>query len=324
MRFVAGLLVSLSCFGQTRAPAIESIRRDELKADLYFLASDSMRGRMTGTAEYNLAAEWIASRYARSGLQPLAPDGSYFHRFDLVRSRLAEGNRLAVSRGPETRQIAKQGSDFYPLIFSADAEARGRVQFAGFGIHAPPLKWDDYAGQTVKNSIVMLLEGEPAPDDPKSPFDGLVTSEYANNLRKTLEAQEQGAKAVLIVNARTPDTRMRSFATTAAAYWPAKAPHLERYTLAAYANRIRIPAVQISPALAEHILGRELEPLFKQAVQGPMKSFPESAFTIELATALNRTVVEDRSVVAKIEGSDPSLKKEAVLISAHYDHNGAE
>ena len=305
-------------------PAIESIRRDELKADLYFLASDAMRGRLTGTAEYKLAAEWIASRYARLGLQPLALDGSYFHRFDLIQSRLAEGNRLAISRGTEARQIAKQGSDFYPLIFSADAEARGRVRFAGFGIHAPRLKWDDYAGHTVKGSIVMILEGEPAPDDPKSPFDGLVTSEYANNLRKTLDAQDQGATAVLIVNARIPDSRMRSFATTAAAYWPAKAPHLERYTLAAYANRIHIPAVQISPAIAEHILGRELEPLFKDAAQRPVPSFLESAFILELATALNRTVEEDRSVVAKIEGSDPTLKNEAVLISAHYDHNGAE
>lgn len=323
-RIPLGMLLSLTCFAQTRAPAIESIRRDQLKADLYFLASDTMRGRLTGTPEYNQAAEWIAARYARLGLQPLAPDGSFFHRFDLIQSRLADGNRLAISQETDARRIAKQGADFYPLIFSADAEARGRVLFAGFGIRAPGLKWDDYAGHTVKGSIVMILEGEPAPDDPKSPFDGLVTSEYANNLRKTLEAQDQGATAVLIVNARMPDSHMRSFATTAAAYWPAKAPHLERYTLALYANRIRIPALQISPAIAEHILGRELDPLLKNAAQGSARSFFESAFTVELATALNRTVVEDRSVVAKIEGSDPALKNEAVLISAHYDHNGAE
>lgn len=324
MRFAASLLLSLTCFGQTRAPAIESIRRGELKADLYFLASDTMRGRLTGTPEYNQAAEWIAARYARLGLQPLAADGSFFHRFDLIQSRLAEGNRLAISRGTDARQIAKQGADFYPLIFSADAEARGRVLFAGFGIRAPRLKWDDYAGHTLNGSIVMILEGEPAPDDPKSPFDGLVTSEYASNLRKTLEAQNQGAAAVLIVNARVPGSRMLSFSTMAAAYWPAKAPHLERYTLAAYVNRLHIPAVQISPAMAEHILGRELEPLVKDAAQAPIKSFLESASTVEVTTALNRTVVEDRSVVAKIDGSDPVLKKEAVLITAHYDHNGAE
>ena len=74
MRFVVGMLVSLTCFGQTRAPAIESIRRDELKADLYFLASDAMRGRLTGTETYNVAAEWIAARYARLG-SPTASSG---------------------------------------------------------------------------------------------------------------------------------------------------------------------------------------------------------------------------------------------------------
>src|SRR6478672_10530526 len=116
----------------------------------------------------------------------------------------------------------------------------------------------------------MIFEGEPAPNDPKSQFDGLVTSEYANSLRKTMTAQEQGASAVLFVNARVrPEERAtRSFTSAARTYWPAKPPHLERYTLAAYADRIRIPALQISPALAEQILGRALAPLIEEAGRG--------------------------------------------------------
>src|SRR6266849_2969793 len=220
---VLGLLLTMATFGQNRAPAIETIRKDEMKADLFFLASDGMRGRLTGTPEYALAAEWIAARYARLGLQPVAPDGSFYHRFDLVLSRLAEGNRLIVSTGPDSRRVARQGEDFYPLIFSADAEARGRVVFRGFGISAPSLNWDDYRGRSVKGSIVMILDGEPGADDPKSPFDGLVTSEYASSLRKTLAAQAQGATAVLFVDARAN----RPFASAARAYWPVKPPHLE-------------------------------------------------------------------------------------------------
>ena len=65
MRVVLVLLLTVATFGQSRAPAIETIRKDELKADLFFLASDGMRGRLTGTPEYALAAEWIAARYAR-------------------------------------------------------------------------------------------------------------------------------------------------------------------------------------------------------------------------------------------------------------------
>src|SRR5258708_25164718 len=202
MRIALGWLLAVAALGQNRAPAIETIRKDELKADLYFLASDAMRGRLTGTPEYALAAEWIAARYARLGLRPVAPDGSYFHHFDLSLARLGEGNRLVVSTAPDARRIARQGEDFYPLIFSADAEARGPVVFKGFGISAPELNWDDYQGRGVKGSIVMIFDGEPPPADPHSVFDGLVTSEYANSMRKTLTAQAHGATAVLIVNPR--------------------------------------------------------------------------------------------------------------------------
>src|SRR5436190_17301307 len=202
MRVVLALLLTAAAFGQSGAPAIETIRKDDLKADLFFLASDAMRGRLPGTPEYAVAAEWIAARYARLGLQPLAPDGSFYHRFDLILSRLAEGNRLIVTTGPDSRRVARQGEDFYPLIFSADAEARGRVLFRGFGISAPDLNWDDYRGRSVRGAVLMIFDDEPAPNDPKSPFDGLVTSEYAGSLRKTLAAQAQGASAVLFVNAR--------------------------------------------------------------------------------------------------------------------------
>src|SRR5437899_11811160 len=134
MRLVLGLLLTVATFGQNRAPAIETIRRDELKADLFFLASDGMRGRLTGTPEYALAAEWIAARYTRLGLQPVAPGGSFYQRFDLVLSRLAEGNRLHVSTGPDSRRVARPVADFYPLILSADAEVRGPAVFKRLAI----------------------------------------------------------------------------------------------------------------------------------------------------------------------------------------------
>jgi hypothetical protein len=313
------LLVGVSVYAQEKAPGNDTIRRDQLEADLTFLAGDGMRGRLTGSAEYNLAAEWIESRFRHMGLLPGAGGGSYQHRYDLVRTRLAEPNSLRITHqgragGATTGRLRE---NFHPLIFSASAEAEQSVVFVGYGIRASKLQWIDYAPADVNGKVVLMLDGEPGADDPSSPFDGVVTSEYANTLRKTLEAQQHGASAVLFVSRGSAGGR-DTFPASSRAIWPDTPPHLERYTLAAYANRIRIPVAQISPALAAQILNGEAAASDKT----PHKPVVTAAVAA-LRVSLRKEIVEDRSIVARIEGSDPALKDEAVLISAHYDHNGA-
>lgn len=309
-----------------RAPGNDSISKDQLKADLYFLAGDGLRGRLTGTREYTIAAEYMGSRFARLGLKPATGDSS-FHRYDLVLSRLDQPNSLHFETGGATERRGKLLEDFYPLIFSADGRATAPFVFAGFGIHAPELDWDDYKGKNVAASIAIILDGDPGANDPASRFDGVVQSEYANALRKTMWAQQHGAAGVVIVNASSSRVT-NSFPGSARAYWPAKPPHLEKYTLAAYANRLRIPAVQVSPAIAEALLrnaGRTLAQAAADSEKGPGAGYwsgDGQKLTIE--TTLKRTIVEDRNVVARIEGSDPKLRDEAVIVSAHYDHNGAD
>jgi len=325
MRIAFLMLLAAPVFAQNRAPAIESIRREELKADLFFLASDAMRGRLTATPEYTLTAEWIASRFARLGLLPLPQEGeeSFYQGFDLVTARLGEGNLLRIGP-PESRRVAKIGEEFYPLNFSGNGEVRARVSLVGYGIRAAEHGWDDYKGREVKGGIVMVLDGDPAPDDPRSVFDGLITSEYAGSWQKTLTAQEQGAAAVLVVSNRRGTSGPRSFGGGAGSYWPKDAPRIERYQLAGNAEKVRIPALQISQALAEYLLGTPLDALRQQADAAGGAVFAASAIPVELTASVARTVVSDRNVVARIEGSDPKLKQEAVLISAHYDHNGAD
>src|SRR5271165_4987137 len=98
-------LLSTALLAQTeKAPRNETIRREQLRADLFFLAGDSMRGRLTGSHEYELAAGFIASRFERLGLAGGGKDKSFYHRFDLVLSRLDESNRLAVTAGLPARR----------------------------------------------------------------------------------------------------------------------------------------------------------------------------------------------------------------------------
>jgi hypothetical protein len=322
---VSCCLFSLPLLAQNRAPAIDTIRREELRADLFFLASDGMRGRLTNTPEYDLAAEWIASRFARLGLQKLDGTGdSYFQRFELVTARLGETNRLVLGT-PDSRRIANLGEEFYPLNFSASAEVKGRgAVLVGYGVQAPEYGWDDYKGRDIKGSIAVVFDGDPDARNPKSPFDGLVTSEYANARKKALTAQNHGAAALLVVSTRGGAGPGRAGGGFAANYWPKTTPRIDRFQLSTDTDRIRIPVLQISAAIAEHILDSPLEPIHKQADSGGGQVFVASSVPVELAASVSRTTVADRNLVARIEGSDPALKEEAVIVSAHYDHDGAD
>jgi hypothetical protein len=317
------LLAALAsaAFPQTRAPQIESITRADLEADLRFLASDAMRGRLTGTHEYLLAAQFIESRFRRLGLKPLAEEESYQHGFTLQWSELAEGNRLRIlAKGSSAEPELLSG--FMPLFFSADAQARAKITFAGFGINAPSLQWNDLRGEAIAGNILLLLSSEPGPDDPKSRFDGFVTSIHSDPLRKALNAQERGAAGILFVDARQSDKGANRFASAARSYWPAKPPHLKQYALSSQVDRLRIPVASISPAVAQMLLGqRTLADLLKQAEAAPVEPVGLES-EVELTTRLTRHAVEDRNIVAMIEGSD--LRQEAVIVSAHYDHNGAD
>lgn len=309
---------------QGRAPQNESIRQDQLRADLYFLASDAMRGRLTDTIENRAAAEYIRSRFERAGLAPAAPGKSYFQTYNLMTPTLGGANTLEVGAGSNRVQRLRSGQEFYPHRFSASGRASGPVVFAGFGISAPHLQYDDYGGD-IKGKIVLALDHEPGEHDPNSPFDGVVTSESATAWRKALTAQEKGAAAVLFVADVHNHSEPANFEATARNYW-AENPRIKPYTLSSWADRIRIPVAQISPALAASLIagtGKTLEDLAKAADNARGSTpLPLPGVTVDLQTSVDRHLVPDRNVVAMLEGSDARLKNEWVIVCAHYDHDG--
>ena len=312
---------------QDRAPQLESIRKGDLRADLFFLAADGMRGRLTDTPENALAAEWIKARFERLGLTPAGPEQSYFHAYNLLTATLGDPNRLELTApNAATVQLAA-GQDFYPQRFSASGRARGALVFAGYGIHAPAQGHDDYRSAAIEGKVVLAFDHEPGERDPNSSLDGVVTAEAANALRKTLAAQARGAVAVLFVADTHNHPGPSNFEAAARAFWPDTPPRIERYTLATLMEQVRIPAVQISAALAATIVarsGKSLEELGR-AAETP-GGFPPIALPgeVEVTTTVNRHVVPDRNVLAMIEGSDAKLKDEWIVVCAHYDHDGAD
>jgi hypothetical protein len=321
---LAAVLVAIAAplAQSTRAPQIESITGADMRPDLFFLASDAMQGRLTDTRENAIAADWVASRFERLGLEPGGHSRSFDHRYHLIKGSLGAGN--ALSSGGTA---ARLGLDFYPHRISANASRTDTLLvFAGFGIVSPERQHDDYR-DAVGGRVALILDREPGVADPASVFDGVVTSEASTLVRKVLAAQDKGAAGVLVVEDVHNQTSPSNFQAQAVNYWPATPPRIERYTLKAWSDRVHIPVMQISVPFAESLVngsGRTLLDLARSAeTRGGITPVPINR-GVTMTARVDQHTVPDRSVVAMLEGSDPALRSEYVLISAHFDHDGAD
>ena len=318
--------VLLTGCADTGAPFNNSITESSLSDDLYFLASPEMRGRLVGSPEIAAASEWIADRFGTLGLEPAGDDGSYYQDFDLAWFSLDTPNLLRVTGAGGARQ---PGDGWTPINFSASTSAAGLVAFAGFGIVEPRLGYDDYQDEDVRGKFVLVLEREPGVTDPSSPFDGLVTAEASRTWRKALFAQERGAIGILFVrdvhNRPEPGDWQQAHASS----WPEEPRRVERFLLGAWVEDITIPAAQISVELAEALIsgsGSTLEELAMASEEagGGLGVIALPGAEVSLTVEIERHSVTGRNVLAMVEGSDPDLRDEVVIIGAHHDHDGTD
>ncbi len=328
----AAVLVAAAVVAQDPAPApgTASIRADDLEADVRFLAADSLRGRLTDTPENRIAADFIASRFARHGLEPVGSDGTHFHRFDLVTTALGPDNALRVTG--VGRSDLSLGAAFYPDPASAAGSASGDIVFVGFGIDAPYLEHDDYrvdgaGSDDLDGAVALMLDHEPGEFRADSPFDGTLRSESARLVRKVLAAQARGAVAVLVAPDRHNHGRTRGPARPMGTVWPSRPRRVPRYGLGSWVEEVRIPVVHISGDLTERIAeaaGRSFRELADAAERpGGVAAAALEGPRVEVTASVRRTTVPNRNVVGLIEGADSALRDEWIIIGAHYDHDGA-
>ena len=318
--------VLLTGCADTGAPFNSSITESSLSDDLYFLASPEMRGRLVGSPEIAAASEWIADRFEMLGLEPAGDDGSYYQDFDLAWFSLGASNLLSITGVGGAR---RPGDGWTPINFSASTSAAGPVAFAGFGIVEPRLGYDDYKNQDVRGKFVLVLEREPGVTDPSSPFDGVVTAEASRTWRKALSAQERGAIGILFVRDVHNRPETGDWQQAHASSWPEEPRRVERFLLGAWVEDITIPAAQISVELAEALVSgsgstlEELSMASEEAGEGlGVIALPgaEASLTVNV----ERHTVMGRNVLAMVEGSDPDLRDEVVIIGAHHDHDGTD
>jgi len=304
------------------ATGFNTIREDTLRADLTFLASDSLQGRMSLQTGDEVAIQWIAAEFAKAGVKPAA-NGSFLQPVDLIEYR---GDRtqsyVALKRGGSEKQWK------FPEAFGgyrADVDVTADVVFAGFGITAPELHYDDYQGIDAHGKIVLIFDHEPQETDPASIFNGTGNTRYATGRIKILNAQAHGAVGVLIVaepNRKHPSNQERVARIGGSI---TRAVPLPSQALAE--DELHTPAAIISDAVAKELFatsGADLSHL-QAAIDRDLK--PQSRALPDTQVSLhyrNTSVAPGKTynVAGLLEGSDPKLKTETILFSGHHDHDG--
>ena len=315
------LLLPVSCAREEAGSGLPGVPLSYLSRQVEFLASDSLEGREVGGAGIARAEEHIARRFAASGLRPLPGQNGFFQEFSLQRTAFPERSTTLSLELPGGKLEAAAGRDFRPFEFSGSGERSAPVLFAGYGITAPEHDWDDYRGLEVRGSFVLVLRHEPGNADPRSRFAGTSNTVHAYFRTKAENAFRRGAVGLLLVDDPLGSGREEDLSLPVS------------YTLEAPAARDPSPgaeflAVHLSRELAGKLIaatGLDLRRLQETVDAGRQPSgLSLGAVRASLRIPLPETrPIRARNVVGFLEGADPLLRGQWLLIGAHHDHIGA-
>lgn len=292
---------------------IPPISIERMRTDLKYLSSDPLQGRGVGSRGEELATDYIADQFQKAGLKPAGDNGSYFQKVPLVMVKSGTGIAFEMVRNQEVTplQFDEEIVGINHTQRSEDFEAE--AVFVGHGITAPEFGWDDYQNVDVRNKVVVLFTNEPPSDDPKF-FSGKTLTYYGRWTYKYEEATRRGAKAVLIIH--TPETAGYPFSVVRTA----KEAQLQREPNApalAFAGWLSSKGGDKLLASA----GLTVVDALKQADTRGFKAIP-LGIRIKGHVPTSVKLIGSKNVIGMVEGSDPTLKSEVVLFTAHWDHLG--
>lgn len=290
------------------------------------LSSDQFEGRGPGTHGEELSINYIADQFKKIGLEPGNTDGTYFQKVPLVGITTRQDAEMRIKAANKDLRL-KFGEDFVARSvrvvdntgFDAD------MVFVGYGVVAPEYGWDDYKGMDVRGKVLIMLVNDPPVPDPKDPsrldektFKGRAMTYYGRWTYKYEIAAEKGAAGVLVVHETGP------------AGYPWSVPKgsftIENFDLVSKDNnmsRVNIEGWITSDRTRElfGVLGLDFDAMKKAAVRKDFKPVFLKAHA-KLGIEQKIRYIDSHNVVAKLEGSDPRLKDQYVIYTAHWDHLG--
>ncbi len=296
-------------------PSVKPIDGAELRGHISFLASDLLEGRGPATVGDRLAQQYIASQFEAMGLEPGALDGGWIQQVELVGVN-GHPDKLKVQGRSAALELTHY-DDF--IVVSGHQDKTSVVEsaelvFVGFGITAPEYKWDDLKGVDLKGKVLVVMNSDPE-DDP-SIFAGRARLYYGRWAYKFEQARKLGAVGCLIIH------------TTPSAGYPWQVVQTswtgEQFDLPSSGG----PQLQLKGWITEAVTrklfalaGKDLDQLRTLATT---RRFSPMKLGVTLSTRFNNTVARKVSgnVLGLLRGSDPQLKNEVVVYTAHHDHLG--
>jgi Zn-dependent M28 family amino/carboxypeptidase len=347
---LASTLLALPILAQQTIPAAvksaeASIDAEKIRAHVRFLADDLLEGRGPGLRGGELAAKYIATQFALAGLQPAGDNGTFFQQVDFF--------GMTVNRDATTFSLAPTNGPAIPLHFGPDyvvsnprhtplVDIDAPIVFVGYGVTAPEYHWDDYANIDVRGKVVLIIVGDPPSDDPTF-FAGKALTYYGRWTYKFEEAARRGAIGALIIHrtdlASYPwsvvdnsNSHEKTYLATdtnpqvAAAAWIHHDIADKLFAAAGLgksAGRGSLTDAEIDLAGKRGFKAVELPVHLKAHIESTVRPY-QSPNVIGILPGANRppTISQADSHMAGDKFTEPAIKDQAVLYSAHYDHLG--
>ncbi|CAM2006719.1 M20/M25/M40 family metallo-hydrolase [Acanthopleuribacter pedis] len=302
--------------------AVAKISGERILKGTEVMAADDMAGRATGTEGELKAAQWIADQYRDIGLKPMGDSQDFFQVVNLIGMK-KEADATKLSLKGDAGEIGYKSGE--TLTFSSTSQKEdvsitdAPLLFVGYGVDAPEHEWNDYKDVDVKGKVLLYLNNDPAIADQPDAFGGEARTYYGRYTYKFEQAMKRGAAGAFIIHT-----------TPSAGYgWSVIGTSGERESF-----EVKLPnsGYQLDVLgwmhqdLADKLAGTVGATLDQWFEMGNKRDFKPVELPITLSATIKTTLreTEARNVVGVWEGSDPQLKDEVVIFTAHYDHLGVK
>jgi hypothetical protein len=301
------ILISVASCAQPEVPGLSTITHHDLMKTVTFLASPKLAGRLSGSEGYNIAAQYVADEFAQLGLKPLG-DSVFFQKLHVEYNEIYPPLKLDLLVANKLKKEYKPGTEFVCRELTGAGHVTAPVVFCGYGLSQPEIGYDEYAGIDVKGKIVLVFKPNPR-------WKVNDSSTWASNYprAKAKTAAEHGAVALMIVSPPNDPNPQKAIISVLEGGGEADE---------------HFPQIHIDIPVADEFLagsGYTLKSL-QSKIDSTRKPFSVQLSSVAEIEIHSKYTKEQptMNVVGLLEGSDPVLKNEYLVVGGHLDHVGSQ